>query len=763
MNKVITDGLVLMPPPFAAGLNLWSRGDGTPGTASYAGQPDAAYVPADQDFGGCIEIQKTASTMRLRSYAQTPVQPGLYLRVTARIKAVSGALPTVRISGWAGTVSGTNVAGVPQTGPATTLTAYGQVVTVQAIIATGNRTGVDMPWGLSAVYGHLGLDLTGPSFGVVRIDDIVIEDVTEVFIRKLLDLVDVRDYGAKGDGTTDDAAAFAAADAAANGRAVLVSTGTYFLGTNVSFANKVRFEGRLSMPSQFRLSCTRNFDLDTYQSAFGTEEQGFRRGLQALFSFSDHVTFDLNGRRVSLTSPVDVAAVAGITTLAQRRLIANGLIEANSSSAWDDATATSVGTYAPASAPLTLTGVLNVANVPVGARVQGTGAGREVYVTARNVTAKTLQLSRPLWGGGGSRTYTFTRYRYMLDFSGFTSLSRFEMQGLEFACNGRASAVMLPPSGTVTRFSDCVFNRPKDRAITSTGTGCQGLIVDACQFLSNEQAARVQDRTSIAVNVNANDAKFRDCRIVRFAHFAVVAGSGNIFVGNHFFQGDDEPSGIRRAGVVFTSTNVKSLFTGNYIDNCFVEWGNEHDEAPEYDTEFSFGGLTMTGNIFTTTDASPASRFLVVKPYGPGHFINGLTVNDNVFRTVGGNIDRIDGVDTTYATLDTSRYRNILIEANAYNGVNQQTQNPVVIYHQQLSASDVWVVDTLGYLPFGARTRNVTGLVPEGPLKSAANVIQWLAPYVEVGQGPQRTLVNVRWPSAVKGIVNIVIRGDNPN
>ena len=28
MNKAITDGLVLMPPPFSAGLTLWSRGIG---------------------------------------------------------------------------------------------------------------------------------------------------------------------------------------------------------------------------------------------------------------------------------------------------------------------------------------------------------------------------------------------------------------------------------------------------------------------------------------------------------------------------------------------------------------------------------------------------------------------------------------------------------------------------------------------------------------------------------------------------------------
>ena len=36
MNKAITDGLVLMPPPFADGLAVWSAGDGTPGSETYA-------------------------------------------------------------------------------------------------------------------------------------------------------------------------------------------------------------------------------------------------------------------------------------------------------------------------------------------------------------------------------------------------------------------------------------------------------------------------------------------------------------------------------------------------------------------------------------------------------------------------------------------------------------------------------------------------------------------------------------------------------
>lgn len=136
MNIAITDGLVLTPPPFSAGLNRWSREDGIAGSGSYEGQANAAFVPADQDFGGCLELQKIATTQKLRSYLQTPIIPGLYLRVTARVKAISGALPSVRIAGWAGAANNTNVTTVPQTGPTVALTAYGEIKTVSAIIST---------------------------------------------------------------------------------------------------------------------------------------------------------------------------------------------------------------------------------------------------------------------------------------------------------------------------------------------------------------------------------------------------------------------------------------------------------------------------------------------------------------------------------------------------------------------------------------------------------------------------------------------------
>jgi hypothetical protein len=761
MNKAITDGLVLMPPPFSAGLNLWSREDGVPGSGSYLGQPNAALVTNDQDFAGCLELQKTEATQKLRSFAQTPIQPGLYLRVTARVKAVSGNLPSVRIAAWAGDVNGANVAALVQTGPSVALTSYGQVVTVSAIISPANRTGVDLPWSLQSIYAHVGLDLTGANGGVVRIDDIEVEDVTNIFIRKLMDWVDVRDFGALGDGTTNDAPAFLAADAAAAGREILVPSGVFRLTSDVTINSRIRFEGTLSMPSNRKLTLTRNFDLDTYGQAFGSELEGFKRALQALFYFTDYVTLDLSGRRVDLTEPIDVAALAGITSFSSRRVVRNGSLNAVAGPGWTTEEVTSVATYSAAQ-NTTLTGVANVANIKVGSLLIGTGVGREVYVTATNVGAGTVTISQPLYAAVGTRNYTFRRFKYMLDFSGFELLSRFELEDIEFNCLGVGSGVLLPMAGNTQRFMSCSFNRPLDRAISSAGSGCQGMFVDMCQFLSNEQSVPAVDRTTIAMNVQANDTKLRNNRIVRFAHFAVMNGTGHLIHANHFFQGDNTTAGVRRAGLVFTQTNVSTVVTGNYIDNCFIEWGNEHDSEPEENGEFSFGGLNIVGNVFIASDTSTAFRWIVVKPYGAGHFFSGLSITSNSFRCFGTVIDRVDMVDTSFATLDFAKSRNVRVEGNSFNNVSQWIINPVQVAHSQNTAAETWNVSAGGFVPFGGRIRMVEAVAPEGMISTAANAGRYVFPYSLPGTGAGGNEAQVRWGEAVKGKALVTMRMDLP-
>ncbi|MEO9824325.1 MAG: right-handed parallel beta-helix repeat-containing protein [Paracoccaceae bacterium] len=761
MNKAITDGLVLAPPAFAAGLNVWSSEDGSPGSVTYDTVPTAAFVPSDTDFGGCLEVLKTDSVQRVRYTGETPLLPGCYLRVTARVKAISGPFPSVRIAGFAADSGGLAVGGAPTSGTSTLLSSYGEVVEVSAIIGTGARTGVDMTWGDPVIYGHLGLDLTGATGGIVRIDDVVIEDVTAVFHRTMMDWVDVRDYGAIGDGVSDCTGAFIAANLAAAGRGILVPEGVYALSDNVTFEYPVRFSGTVTIPDDKHLILRRNFDLPTDAAAFADEVLGFKKGFQALLEFADHESFDLGGRRIEVSEPIDMAAAAGQNIYEIRRVLRNGQFNVVPGNAWDTDEQTSVATY-DAGQPDTLSNVANVANIDVGSLIEGVGVGREVYVAEKNVAAGTITPSQPLYGAPGSQTYTFKRFRYVLDFSEFSKLSKFTLTDIEVHCQGEASGILLAPSGSTFHLKDSFVTKPKDRGVTSHGLGCQDLQIDRCHFVSDEQAVDATARVSLALNVNANDAKLRDNGFQRFGTTMVLFGNGHLIIGNHWFQGDNVTDGPRVAGLVFTQPNVKSVVTGNYIDNCFIEWTNEHDSAPEFSSEFSFGGLTVTGNIFTVNDAAPWFSWIVIKPYGAGHFIQGLSVTGNTFKSLNGTTDRIERVDNSFAGLAYGSVRNVVFDGNTFNGIGQVTQNPVVLQFDQSVEAVEWAIDFAGYLPFGGRAREVTSVVSEGAVTNASAAPVFAMPYATTETGVGRDQIALSWPEAVKGRVHVTARVDKP-
>jgi hypothetical protein len=761
MNKAITDGLVFMPPPFVNGLDVWSSGDGTPGSDTYAVSGTGAFVPADQNFGGCLEILKTQTTTKLRYMGETTILPGCYLQIKAKVKAVAGAFPSVRIAGWAGGPGSSHVNGLVEVGPSVQLTTYGEVVEITAIVGTGKRTGVDMVWN-GAIFGHFGLDLTGPNGGAVRVDDISIEDVTSVFIRDMMGVVDVRDYGAIGDGIADDSAAFEAADAAANGREVLVSAGTYFLNDNVTLQNQVRFEGTVTMPAVNMLIFQKNFDYATYVDAFGDEELAFKKAFQALLNNSDHESLDLCGRRISLSAPVNMQAAEGTrTTFATRRVIRNGQFQPIPGNAWDTISVTSPATYSIAD-PKKLTAVTNIANIPVGSLVSGNGVGREIYVSAVNIAQQSLTLSNPLYDAAGTQTYTFKRFKYLLDFSGFDDMSQFIIDDVEFYCTGEASGIMLAKQGLTFHIRDCFLTKPKDRGITSSGGGCQGMLIDRCQFISNELDLPVSQRTTIGFNTNSNDVKIRDNRVIRFKHFCVLGGTGTLITGNHWFHGDTETAGVRKGGIVITTPNCKTIFTGNYIDNNFIEWTNEYESSPALGAQYSFGGLTITGNIFTTADVAPWFNWIVIKPYGTGHYIQGLSVTSNVFRSISATVTRIEYVDTTIADLDYGRMRNVNFVGNVFNGVAEPVYNPASIEVTQSTLSNVWVGESEPYLPFKGRARTLEAITSKGKIADASNAALYEQPYYLAEFGTNKRQFKIVWKTPCTGTVLCMVRMDNP-
>ena len=760
MNKAITDGVLLMPPAFEAGLDVWSSGDGTPGSDTYDGAANAVLVASDQDFGSCLELQKTASTQTLRYMGDTPLLPDCYLQIKVRIKAISGNLPNVRVAAWAGGAGGAHVNGVTEVGATTTLTTYGDVVEVTAIVGAGVRGGVDMAWGTAALYGHFGIDLTGPTGGVVRIDDVEIIDITSVYLRDMLSLVDVRDYGAIGDGTTDNSVAFEAADDAANGRRVLVPEGVYFLGETVNFVSPVEFEGTVTMPDDKMLLMTKNFDLPNYTAAFGDEELAFKKAFQALLNNSDHESLDLGGRRVTITAPIDMqAAVPNKGNYATRRIIRNGQLTASGSSVWDTEVFTSQATYNPANTR-TLTNVANIANIPVGALVEGNGVGREVYVRSKNVGAGEITLNAGLYDAAGTQNFTFRQFKYMVDFSGFSQLSKFVLSNIEFQCNGLCSAIRLAPTGSIFAMSDCFISRPKDRGITSIGSGCQGMLIDQCQFLSSEESQVVSNRSSIAINANANDIKLRNNRATKFRHFAVLAGSNNMVLGNHFFQGDGIPDGVRTGGLIIVGTYSSSTIAGNYVDNCFIEWTNEQDSTPDQTGGFSFSAMNIADNIFLSGDVAPWFSYIVIKPHGVGHYLNGVNITGNRFRSINGSIDRAERVDTSFADLDFTRFKHVNVEGNTFHSITKQVANPLRVRHTEGSNAQTWDVTMNGELPFGARARYVDSIVALGKIQNAQNTAVHSVPYVVAEQGANGDEVKLVWDQAVRGKVAVSVRID---
>jgi hypothetical protein len=761
MNLVITDGIDLMPPPFLDGLSDWSSTDGTPGSPDYASASNAALVPSDPDFGACLEIQKVDSTQRLRYKGEVPLLPGCYLRVSARVKAMSGPLPNLRIAAWAGGAGGVHVTGQPEVSSQTVVESYGRIYEISAYVATAKRTGVNMQWSQAVVYGHFGLDILGANGSVVRIESVKVEDMTVTFQRKLMDWVDVRDYGAKADGTTDDADAFEAADAAANGREVLISEGTYFLGRAVTMTSRCRFEGRITMADQHHFALAANFEFARYVEAFGSETLGLKKAIQALFKYSGHDTLDLGGRRIELSAPIDVwTTVGGVDNFASRRMIRNGQIAANANTAFDTATVNATADHDPGNGNK-LTDVTNISAIPVGALVSGNGVGREVYVTAKDTGNQTLTLSRPLAGPAATQSYSFKRFRYLLDFSGFASIQNFQIVDIEFACAGRASAVMLPVSGFNWSIRSCTFTRPKDRGITSPGTGCYSLVLEGNDFQSNEYDTPVVSRSTIAFNANSADLKVRNNRSVRFLHFGVLGGTGNIISGNHFWQGDESVSGERSAGLVLTKGNLKSVITGNYVDNSWIEISTEHDATPDFESgDPGLGGVSITANIFTANTVPNWFSWIRLAPWGSGHFIDGLAVIGNVFRVVadGYQVDRVEQLDTSNGNINKDLTRDLVFSGNTFEAVVTRSQSPVDLVHDQAGTASVWTVATGGRLPFGLKALAAGAAVAEGALTDAANAVSYAGAYVTPQAGAAGTDVTLHWPQPLKGRARVRVQ-----
>jgi hypothetical protein len=286
------------------------------------------------------------------------------------------------------------------------------------------------------------------------------------------------------------------------------------------------------------------------------------------------------------------------------------------------------------------------------------------------------------------------------------------------------------------------------------------MFIEGCQFITNEGGTFAKSRTSIAMNANANDLKIRDNRASQFRHFAVLGGQNYVMTGNHVFQGDSNVDGARVAGFVFTRTNVNHTFSNNYVDNCHVEWTNESTASPVNSGGFSFSALSITNNVFLCSDVAPWFSFVVIKPYGSGHTIRGFTMTGNMFRSTKGTIDRVERVNTTFASLNLDAVRDVDVRGNMFLNVVTGTENPLTLDYTQSNHAPSWYISFAGRLPFSGRAQHVPSLTLRSKIKSVANVNQYTMPWITPEQGTNGDVVVLNWEKDVAGVVKKTARMD---
>lgn len=187
------------------------------------------------------------------------------------------------------------------------------------------RDGVDFVWQSEAVYAQIGVEVQG--HGSFYIDGFEVTDVTAAVLADEEGAVAVTEFGAVGDGAADCTIAFEAANAAAQGgRTLVVPPGKYRLTRSVTIDAPICFRGQVVMPELAVLILRQNLDLTTYCSAFGIQERGFKKTMQALLAGPNGAVLDLCNQRICLSVPIDAQALVPRRTFVKgARSMCNGV------------------------------------------------------------------------------------------------------------------------------------------------------------------------------------------------------------------------------------------------------------------------------------------------------------------------------------------------------------------------------------------------------------------------------------------------------
>lgn len=506
-------------------------------------------------------------------------------------------------------------------------------------------------------------------------------------------------YGAVGDGTTDDRTAIV--NALASNKTVLM-TKTYRIGSNLSITSGTMVfvgTGKLKPSSSvvitlgsavivggttaqcFDTSAGGSFNTASANNTRGpslkisnyipsdlsstTQDAGFEQALKDLFNLN-YYSLDLEGRTVTLTRSIDVFSITGVATNPSWKKLSNGRINLHSSFSTNSPTSTNTKSANLVKGSETIT-VSSVADLAIGMEISGPGIPICSFIVSKDSLTNTFRISNKCYTTSTGVTITWKKHSFALNFSGMDRLTKFTFDNIHWDLNNLGSGYFGSKSDDIVECNACRFENPETFAWAQPMEGGGTVIINS-DFNSGQSATLPTSRTRIGI-VIGGDSRVYNNRWAYFKHSAVFTGGSVQFIGNHPFAGYTAGLAAKTAGIVYQQY-VRGLFTGNYIDNGWLELRNE---TFAYNANASVGGLTICDNFWTSTRQPVTTEsFIVVAPYTTDSTLKDITIANNIFRPLvdggGSKMDYATKIDTTKGTIDGTTIVNCFMHDNAYDG-----------------------------------------------------------------------------------------------
>lgn len=450
-------------------------------------------------------------------------------------------------------------------------------------------------------------------------------------------------------------------------------------------------------------SDTKQLVIGPYLSAYANNpDSALAAALKELFSGDSSSTLDLEGRTITLNGPVDVAQAAAKTSSSVFCRITNGILTISQDV--PNQSVTKQGQLQALALTMTLSSTQGIVR---GMHISGPGLSRETYVT-EVINGTDIGINTYAISAQTNQQYTFTKFGYLLDFSGFNQLSRLSIDHVNFSLRGMVSGIMMGSDGIANHIESNWILDPKNRGITDFNSGARGISINNNEMVSNATAYADSLRYPVAITISNNDPKIRSNRIAMFRHAMIIHGGGALITGNHWWQGVEN---ARTAGLIFTGRRVKGLVDGNYVDNNWIELSNESAAA----NTTPIGRISIVGNHFTNAwqgDSAAQFSWIRIAPYTVDAPVAGILVTGNTFISLQATVLRSESVDATNGSVNLTNFEDVYFSDNTWEKVTYRTYNPLTVQRVIPPGQEITnvVFQTEKAVPFGAQINAVTSV-----------------------------------------------------